>query len=209
MEIAQNKTYNLEMVEDTYEYNDNLHVNGNRFSIADYDGISETRLHDIRTAITATSEQKATVTLYYKARGASNKQAKQNASYVTYAYTVTDSLLRLDDYFKIAENGRMNRQQVEILVALPEGTVFKVNSAFAARYRSRISNNAFDLIGEKDSTYKIKNGDLVCLDCAIVDENSIDENNTLPQKDSISSTTTTRGQWHYDGKDSARKTNSP
>lgn len=209
MEIAQNKTYNLEMVEDTYEYNDNLHVNGNRFSIADYDGISETRLHDIRTAITATSEQKATVTLYYKARGASNKQAKQNASYVTYAYTVTDSLLQLDDYFKIAENGRMNRQQVEILVALPEGTVFKVNSAFAARYRSRISNNAFDLVGEKDSTYKIKNGDLVCLDCAIVDENSIDENNTLPQKDSISSTTTTRGQWHYDGKDSARKTNSP
>jgi phage shock protein PspC (stress-responsive transcriptional regulator) len=212
--VAKDKTYNLVMSEDTYDYNDNIHINGNRFSINDYDGITETRLHDINTAITSTTDQTASVTLYYRARGSSVKQAKQNATYIEYTYKITDSVLNLDDYFKIAENGRMNRQHVDVLVALPEGTTFKVNSGFAERYRPWISNNAFDLIGQDDSTYKIVDGDLVCLDCPIIEEVSVENGNgtvplenDAPQTDSISNTTSTRGQWRYDGNDGVRTRN--
>jgi hypothetical protein len=122
-------------------------------------------------------------------------------------------MLRLDDYFKLASKGKMNRQQVEILVALPEGTTFKVNQAFADRYRSWISNKAFDLIGQDDSTYKIVDGDLVCLDCPVIEEviNEVDVNAPtgidVPKTDSISNTTTTRGQWQYDGNDGVRRRN--
>lgn len=214
--IAPASTYRLEMHEDTYEYVDNINFNNNRFSIKDYDGITETRVHKIYTAITTTASDNASVTLYYRANGPSVNQAKQNASYIQYTYEVTDSLLTLNDYFKIAKNGRLNGQRVDVLVALPEGTVFQVNPEFSQRYNSQISNKALDLTGDYENTFKIVNGDLICLDCPILDENANsavqegddvslqNETTTSNSKSKDTTTTNSSNTWRYDGKDGVK-----
>lgn len=210
--ISLEKNFSIKMEEDTYEYDDNIRINGNHFSIKDYDGISETRVRDIYAAITSTTDKNATVTLYYKAKGASTQQAKENASYIEYNYIVTDSNLVLNDYFKIAKNGRLNNQEVHILVALPEGTTFNLNSEFIDNYRPWISNNAFDITGNEENLYQIIDGDMVCLDCPLYDENTRyeqrkDSDSSYIQQliDTIPPNTSTRGQWRYDGNDGVRK----
>lgn len=210
--ISLEKNFSIKMEEDTYEYDDNIRINGNHFSIKDYDGISETRVRDIYAAITSTTDKNATVTLYYKAKGASTQQAKENASYIEYNYIVTDSNLVLNDYFKIAKNGRLNNQEVHILVALPEGTSFNLNSEFIDNYRPWISNNAFDITGNEENLYQIIDGDMVCLDCPLYDENTRYEQRKDSDSlyieqpvDTIPSNTSTRGQWRYDGNDGVRK----
>ncbi len=199
--IAPSRAYRLEMQEDTYEYAENINFNNNRFSIRDYDGISETRVHKINTAITSTTSENASITLYYRASGSTVSQAKQNASYIKYTYEITDSVLKLDDYFKIAKKGRLNGQQVDALIALPEGTIFTVNAEFYQNYRSWISNKAFDLTGNEENTFQIFNGDLVCLDCPVIEESPTEAMDANEDETSQEDASQNQGAWKYDGQD--------
>jgi phage shock protein PspC (stress-responsive transcriptional regulator) len=62
------------------------------------------------------------VEVFYRARGKSNHHAEERASRTIFHYTVSDTLLSFDRFFKLAPKEVWREQQVDIVVHVPVGT---------------------------------------------------------------------------------------
>lgn len=197
--INQEKVFQLNMDDSTYEGFNNISINGSKFSVANYDGDKQIRLMGIKTAIAATTDSVASINLRFKAKGASIQQAKDQAALIEYTYKVTDSSLIIDDYFQL-NGGSLNNHKIEVIVNLPEGTKVRMNDEFANHYRDYISNDAFSLGSNDSYTYQVKNGKAVCLDCPVIEESGEDsKSNNAPSSNDDSN-------WKYEDEDPIIKT---
>ncbi|WP_405350076.1 PspC domain-containing protein [Nonlabens sp. Asnod3-H03] len=201
--VNKEKVFQLNMEDSTLEGYDNIYVNGSHFSIGEFDGAKEIRLMGIKTAIAATTDSVASINVKFKAKGPSIQEAKEKASQIEYNYVITDSIITLDDFFKI-NSGSLNNHKIEIIVNLPEGSKARMNDEFANHYRDYISNDAFSLGSNDSYTYQVKDGKAVCLDCPVVEESKDDI-----EKDEINSPSrsTDDNEWKYeDDEDEENKT---
>ncbi|WP_124979970.1 PspC domain-containing protein [Nonlabens xiamenensis] len=203
-DINQEKVFQLNMNDDTYTDDmDNVQFRFDNMIIADFENGTERRLFDIKTAVAATPDSTAFARISYIARGASLKEAKENAKAIQHEVVINDSTMTIRDYYTLIEGARLNKQDVEITVYLPEGVKLRMNDAFASRYRSYISNDAFSLGSNSAYTYQVVDGKAVCLDCPIKKEtqpeeeikagSSVIDMDEEPQD----STVTTDGKWEY------------
>lgn len=195
--VHKEKVFQINMEDSTHDGFNNISINGSRFSIANYDDEQQIRLMGIKTAIAATTDSVASISMKFKAKGATLQEAKEKASLIQFTYKVTDSSLTINDYF-LLNGGSLNNHKVEVIINLPEGSKVKMNNEFANHYRDYISNDAFSLGNNDSYTYQVKNGKAVCLDCPTIDEsvesnsnqNSTDDNDWNYDDESIISTRT-------------------
>jgi len=61
------------------------------------------------------------VVLYYRAKGKSNIVAENRAQQILYNYSIADSELVFDQFFKLPEREIWREQQIDIVVKVPEG----------------------------------------------------------------------------------------
>jgi len=166
--INQNKVFDISMVDSSYEGYDNIRINGNKMSINfDDDGVEEIKLFGIKTAIAASKDSIARVEITYLADGPNMAKAKENASVIEYPITMTDSSIMLPDYF--TTNGKkINRQKIQVVIKLPEGTRFKWNDEFEYHYYNSINRDITFLESkdiDSDYIYEMRDEKAICLDC--------------------------------------------
>ncbi|MGJ8684108.1 MAG: PspC domain-containing protein [Nonlabens sp.] len=197
--VNKEKVFQLNMEDSTYEGYDNVYVNGTHFSIGEYDGERQVRLMGIKTAIAATTDSVASISVRFKAKGSSIQEAKDHASQIEYNYVITDSSLTVNDYFHLS-GGSLNNHKVEIIVNLPDGTKAHMNEEFADHYKEYISNDAFSLGSNNSYTYQVKDGKAVCLDCPVIEETEEDE---VPEAENAPSPPNSNddSDWKYEDDD--------
>lgn len=166
--IDQNKVFDISMVDSSYEGYDNVRINGNKMSINfDDDGVEDIKLFGIKTAIAASKDNIARVEITYLADGPNMATAKENASVIEYPITMTDSSIILPDYFTTSSK-KINRQKIQVVIKLPEGTRFKWNDEFEYHYYSYINRDITFLESkdiDSDYIYEMRDEKAVCLDC--------------------------------------------
>ena len=67
------------------------------------------------------------ITVKKKARGYSREDARKNAEYTEYYFQQNDSVLLLDKYFTLGDQAMIRRQEVKVIIQLPDSINYKVS----------------------------------------------------------------------------------
>ena len=212
--IDKTKTFSLELNET--DRRNNFNRNGVGFEFEEVDGQSIVKYYDVKVGVGSTTDSVARVDILYKSKGASFEEAKNRAKLIQFDYKLTDSSFVAADYFVLPKSGSFGDHDVEVMIYLPEGTQAAFNERFGERYRSYISNDAFNLGNNIEYTYTIKDGKAVCLDCPIIEEKVdeeedelIQENDSLSNNGEKNTVPENDGKWQYDGDDGVRENQLP
>ncbi len=65
--------------------------------------------------------------IYYRSKGKNRRVATERAKNTIYNYSVNDTLMVFDPFFKIADNEVWRKQQVELLLKIPEGCYLQLS----------------------------------------------------------------------------------
>ena len=84
------------------------------------------------------------VTVKKKARGYSKSDARKNAEYTEYYYEQKDSVLLLDRYFTLGDRAMIRRQEVEVIIQLPDSINYRVSDDIRYLISDRASLGADD-----------------------------------------------------------------
>ena len=72
--------------------------------------------------IVKNNNDSAELEIFYRARGKSERHASERAGRIVYRYSVEDSLITFDPFFKLAEREVWREQQVDLVLKVPVGT---------------------------------------------------------------------------------------
>jgi len=109
-----------------------------------------------------------------EAKGKSFSEAKERAEQIKYAYKIVGNQLILDNYLLTDLKNKFRDQEVEIIVYLPKGTLFKADSSLQDYDRS--DNDYFNMhFSSNDYIYKVESNQVKCLNCP-KDENEYNDN---------------------------------
>ncbi|WP_194852069.1 PspC domain-containing protein [Nonlabens antarcticus] len=200
--INKEKIFSLELIDSGESGRFNSNRRAFQFDFDEVDGKELIKYYETKFAISSTTDSVARVEITYKGKGASFEEAKERARAIRFDYKLTDSSFVASDFFMLPKEDRFIDPDIEIMIYLPEGANAKFNERFGERYRSYISNDAFNLGNNIEYTYQIKDGKAVCVDCPIIEktpENQELLNDSIPDNDTI--VPENDGEWQYDGND--------
>ena len=165
LNIASGDTLKIKMVgHDEYNkhlYNDN---NGYRISTTD-DGNNIISTTDIRLTVKSTTDSLASIKIIALARGSSYELARERAHEIKYNYSKVNNELKLDSYLITHASNKFSDQHIEVVLYLPEGTIFIANSNTQNFRRYYNSSNEILKRGMEDHFLKVIEDDVECLDC--------------------------------------------
>jgi len=120
----------------------------------------------VRFIVKSTRDSVAKIRIERSARGSDYDTAKDRANNISYNYTLNNNELKLDNHFIIPNDGRQRDQRIEVMLYLPVGTVFYAdkNTYHYHRNDTYRFNDILDN-GMENQYLKVKNNELICLDC--------------------------------------------
>lgn len=119
--------------------------------------------------IQKTDEKIAYIEVVKQAKGKSLYESKKTAEKIKYNYSFVENKLTLDNFLITDVANKFRDQEVEIILYLPKGTLFKADES--VRDYDESDDNYFNLHHSSDTyTYKVGESQVKCLDCPM-DEN--------------------------------------
>ncbi|HEU4789174.1 MAG TPA: PspC domain-containing protein [Flavobacterium sp.] len=129
--------------------------------------------NQVHIKIEKSDEKYAYIQIEKEAKGKSLSEAKKRAEAIRYGYKIIGNQLILDNYLITDLKNKFRDQEIEIILHLPEGTLFKTDSSVQDYDWS--NDDFFNLHYSSDKyTYKVEDSKVKCLDCP-ADENDHDD----------------------------------
>ena len=121
---------------------------------------------DIDIIVKASKSNEASIKVKRKASGFDNQSAKERASNVIYDYKYNGNKLIFNDYYIHNVEDKVKGQEVDVTLFIPENTEFTLDENLYRYFYTYIDND-MDLRSHRmvDHTWKLKNNELICLDC--------------------------------------------
>jgi hypothetical protein len=204
--IDQKKVFSIGLTDSGERGRFNSNRRAFQFGFDTVDGEEFIKYYETKFAVGSTTDSVARVEIIYKGKGDSFEQAKTRARAIQFEYKLTDSSFIAADYFTLPTGDRFIDPDIEVMIYLPEGTKVKFNARFGEKYRSRISNDAFNLGNNIEYTYQIKDGKAVCLDCPVIEEKAEEqktETDSLSKEEAVQPEN--NGKRQNDGNDGISK----
>ncbi len=121
---------------------------------------------DIDIIVKASKSNEASIKVKRKANGFDNQSAKERASNVIYEYNYDGNKLIFNDYYIHNIEDKVKGQEVDITLFIPENTEFTLDENLYRYFYTYLDNNMdFRRRSILDHTWKLKNNELICLDC--------------------------------------------
>ncbi len=122
---------------------------------------------------------------YVTSKGKTKAAAIQNAKAVNYNFTQTDTVLNLNTYFEVGNGSKWRAQNLYFRIAIPEGKIVRFADNIDFVEATVRGNRAYIA----NTSWTVKNGKVVCLDCKEegeisdddfdeIEEEIVDENGT-------------------------------
>jgi phage shock protein PspC (stress-responsive transcriptional regulator) len=115
------------------------------------------------------------IELKYTSKGGSKEEAKRNLESIKYNFKLDNSKLYLDDFIKIAKNGKFRKQSVEIKLYVPKNKLVNVHNTDRVTILSNDHDNNY-LYDLNNNIIGYNGKKFVCLNCENDDEDSENEN---------------------------------
>lgn len=129
--------------------------------------------NNVHIKIEKSDEKYAYLQIDKEAKGKTLTEAKKRSEAIRYKYEIIGNQLILDNYWITDLKNKYRDQEVEIILYLPEGTLFKTDASVEDYDWS--DNDFFNLHFSSDKyTYKVDESKVKCLDCP-EDENEHDD----------------------------------
>lgn len=113
----------------------------------------------------------------YTSKGGSKEEAKRNLEAIKYNYKLENNKLFLDDFIKIAKNGKYRNQSIEIKLFVPKNKIVNVHNTNRVTIVSNDNDHDHKYLYDLNNNYIGYNGKkFVCLNCDNEDEDSDNEN---------------------------------
>ncbi len=110
------------------------------------------------------------------ARGSSYDLARERAQNINYKYVIVNNELRLDSYLITDVSNKYSDQNIEIVLYLPEGTVFYADDNTHKFHQNNSYTNDILKTGMEEHYLKVIEDDTECLDCVEeIEEEEIEE----------------------------------
>ncbi|WP_299101418.1 PspC domain-containing protein [uncultured Winogradskyella sp.] len=187
LNITSGDTLKIKMVSHD-DYNKHLYSDYNGYKIMPTDNdnsiISTT---DIRLIVKSTTDSIARIKINGFARGSNYDLARERAQDINYNYTIVNNELRLDSYLITDALNKFSDQHIEVIIYLPEGSVFFANNNTHNFYRNYRSTNNILKRDMRNQYLKVIEDDVECLDCFTETEEGNETENT---EDKVESNTT-------------------
>ncbi|MBU2919907.1 PspC domain-containing protein [Winogradskyella psychrotolerans] len=165
LNIASGDTLKIKMVGHD-EYNKHLYSDNNGYRISSTDdGNNIISTTDIRLTVKSTTDSLASIKIIALARGSSYELARKRANEIKYNYSIVNNELKLDSYLITHASNKFSDQHIEVVLYLPEGSIFIANSNTQNFRRYYKSSNEILKRGMENHFLKVKEDDVECLDC--------------------------------------------
>ena len=125
---------------------------------------------DIKFIVRSTKDSVASISIEKNSEGRNYQNAKEGAKKIDYNYAYIGNELQLDSYLTTDFENKFRDQQVEIVINLPEGTVFYADENTYSFHRNYSNTNDILDNGMEEHYLKVIEDDVICLDCT-EDEN--------------------------------------
>jgi len=102
---------------------------------------------------------------YVTSKGKTKSSASQNAKAVNYNFTQTDTVLNLNTYFEVGNGGKWRDQNLYFRIAIPEGKIVRFADNIDYVQATVKDNRAYNSTLFANTTWTVRNGKVVCLDC--------------------------------------------
>lgn len=152
-----------------YRYHNDYKINRNE---NDEKIISTT---DIRLIVKSTTDSLASIKIKAFARGSSYELARERAQNINYNYTIINNELKLDSYLITDVSNKFSDQHIEIILYLPEGTIFYADDNTSSFHQNYSASNDILKTGMEEHYLKVIEDDVECLDCIEEIEEIIEE----------------------------------
>jgi phage shock protein PspC (stress-responsive transcriptional regulator) len=141
--------------------------------------------NNVELVIAKTDEAMPYLQIEKKAKGRDLAIAKQKSGKIEYGFKFENNQLVLDNYFVSAYNHKFRDQEIELILYLPKGTLFKVDNSVQDYDDS--ANDFFNLhYSSDDYIYQVENTQVKCLNCPLSENEFGDlKNNAGTTSDTI------------------------
>jgi len=168
--ITSTDTLYLEMKGNPF-YSKSLYRNSDLEII--YDEKDRKRIYgsDVRLIVRSTKDSNGTISVEKKASGVDYIKAKDRATALDYKYEFKNNTLYLDGFFLTDMEQKYRRQNIEVILHLPIGSVlFADENTYSYHRNSSRYNDILDN-GNEEHYLKIDHKSMRCLDCPNLNQN--------------------------------------
>ena len=152
--------------------------------------------NDVNFKIEKTDAKQAYIQIERQAKGKSLSEAKKTAEKIKYGYKIVGNQLILDNYLLTEFKNKYRDQEVEIVLYLPKGTLFK--TADNVERFDRSHDEYFNLhFSSEDYLYRVDANQVKCTNCPY-DEN---EHNDVEGRNDADTTIVTRTSVKVNGEE--------
>jgi hypothetical protein len=131
----------------------------------------------------------AYIEIVKQAKGKSLFESKKTAEKIKYNFSIVGNKLTLDNFLITDVGNKFRDQQVEIVLYLPKGTLFKADES--VRDYDDSDDDYFNLHHSSDTyLYKVEESQVKCLDCPAYENEFNDVENDIENDEEVSTKTT-------------------
>ena len=118
---------------------------------------------DVNLSVQKSDSPEAKLIIKKTSQGSSYDAAQVRASNIVYNFEMDGNTLLLDNYFVSSIENKYRSQEVDLILAIPEGTILLTDKNINSYHRNRYS----DVLDHKFVGYYslMENSELVCLNC--------------------------------------------
>jgi len=124
----------------------------------------------IYLTVLTTKDSLASIKIIKEAKGRDFIEARQSAELIDYDFEFQNNQLLLDNYLLTDYENKYLDQQVNVILSLPEGTVFKLNNNVSSYLNRRSSSGTIIDFGAVGHQMKVLEDEAECLDCPDLEE---------------------------------------
>ncbi|RXG28496.1 PspC domain-containing protein [Leeuwenhoekiella marinoflava] len=154
---------------------------------------------DVNLSVQKSDSPETKLIIKKNAQGSSFNEAENRAQQIVYNFEVIGNTLLLDNFFVTDYINKFRDQEVELILAIPEGMALLTDNNISTYHRSRYS----DLLDRDYIGYYtvMQDSELICTTCPIeVIEQEVEENNEWEYSESTSDSTVTNNVYEYQSK---------
>jgi phage shock protein PspC (stress-responsive transcriptional regulator) len=120
---------------------------------------------DVRLIVRSTKDSLASISIEKNAHASDYQKAKVRAQNINYNYAFSNKHLELDAYLTTEFKNKFGEQEIEVILYLPEGTVFYADKNTYSFHSNYSYHNDILDNGMEEHYLQVINDDVICLDC--------------------------------------------
>ena len=155
---------------------------------------------DVNISFQKSDSPEAKLIIKKNAQGKSFEEAQLRAENIEYHFNMTDHTLSLDNFLITDYKNKFRDQEVELILAIPEGMTLLTDENIASYHRSRYSDLMdYDYVGYYT---RMQNSQLICTNCP---EELLEESDDWEYSETVTDSTDTSTIYEYKAKVKAKQ----